>query len=420
MHPVRTLASLSVLALATALAGTEAASAAPTEAATAVRWTAAWSASPQRPSVNFTPNWSGQGFADHTVRQSARLSLGGVAVRIRLTNTYSPTPLTVTGATVARSAGGAAVRHGSLRRLTVGGASTFTIPTGAELASDPVPLPIRALDSVTVTLYYAAPTGPATYHAQAMTASYRATGDHTADQRATAFTESTSSWYHLAGIDVLGTTCRRDGVALFGDSLTDGYGSTPGADNRYPDELAERLAATAHPRAVLNQGISGNRMTVDSAWLGDKATARFHRDVLNQPGVGTVIMLAGINDIGMSEARQPLAAPYTEVSTAEIIAGHRDLISQAHAKGLRIIGGTMPPMKGSRYYTPLTEAKRDEVNTWIRNSGVYDAVIDFDRALAWSTDTEQLDPAYDSGDHLHPNDTGYRAMADAVNVTDLD
>ncbi|MGW0517182.1 SGNH/GDSL hydrolase family protein [Crossiella sp. NPDC003009] len=342
-----------------------------------------------------------------------------MAVRIRLANTYGATPLTVTGATVARNAGGAAVQPGSVRRLTVGGASTFTVPAGAELASDPVPLPVRALDSVTVTLYFAAPTGPATYHAQAMTTSYRATGDHTADLRATAFTESTASWYHLNGVDIIGAACRRDGVVLFGDSLTDGYGSTPGADNRYPDELAERLAATGHPRAVLNQGIGGNRMTVDSAWLGDKATTRFHRDVLDQPGVGTVIVLAGINDIGMSEARQPLATPYTEVSAAEIIAGHRELIRQARAKGLRVIGGTMPPMKGSRYYTPLSEAKRDEVNTWLRTSDEYDAVIDFDRALAWPTDTDQLDPAFDSGDHLHPNDAGYRAMADAVNIPDL-
>ncbi|WP_167975451.1 SGNH/GDSL hydrolase family protein [Lentzea indica] len=422
MRSARTLASLSILALATALAGTGGASAAPAEhaiAGTAVRWHAAWSASPQRPSANFTPNWSEQGFTDQTVRQSVRVSLDGVAVRVRLANTYGTTPLTVTGATVARGSGGAAARPGSVRRLTVGGASAFTVPAGAELASDPVSLSVRALDSVTVTLYFAVPTGPATYHAQAMTASYRATGDRTADTRAAAFTESTASWYYLAGVDVIGAVCRREGLVLFGDSLTDGYGSTPGADNRYPDELAERLAATGHPRAVLNQGIGGNRMIVDSAWLGDKATTRFHRDVLDQPGVGAVIVLAGINDIGMSEARQPLAAPHTEVSAAEIIAGHRDLITRAHAKGLRIIGGTMPPTKGSRYYTPLSEAKRDEVNTWIRTSGEYDAVVDFDRALAWPADADQFDPAYDSGDHLHPNDAGYRAMADAVDLADL-
>lgn len=422
MRLVRSLVLLSVLALATSLVGYATASPLPGEPAslgTGFRWDAAWSASPQRAGANFTPNWSEQGFADQTVRQTARVSVGGTAVRVRLTNVYGTTPLTVTGATVARTAGGAAVRPGSVRRLTVGGASTFTVPAGAERASDPVWLPVSALESVTVTLYFADLTGPATYHAQAMALSYRATGNHTTGTDAAVFTESTVSWYYLAGVDVIGVPRHRDGVVLFGDSLTDGFGSTLGADNRYPDEFAERLVAAGQPRAVLNQGIGGNRVTVDSAWLGDKATSRFDRDVLDQPGVGTVIVLAGINDIGMSEARQPLAAPYTEVSAADIIAGHRDLIRQARAKGLRVIGATMPPMKGSRYYTPLSEAKRDEVNTWIRGSGEYDAVVDFDRALAAPTDEDQLAPVYDSGDHLHPNDAGYHAMANAIDLADL-
>ncbi|MGV9772829.1 SGNH/GDSL hydrolase family protein [Streptosporangium sp. NPDC003464] len=368
--------------------------------------------------MNYTPNWSEQGFARQTIRQVVRVSAGGVAARIRLSNIYGTAPLKVAGATVARTAGGAAVRRGSLRHLTVNRARTFTVPAGAEITSDAVPLPLDALDSVTVTLYLAEPTGPATYHAQATATSYRSAGDHRADIGGTAFTETSQSWYYLSGVDVIGGA-RRQGVVAFGDSLTDGYGSSADSDNRYPDELAERLAATGRPRAVLNQGISGNRVTVDSVWLGDKGTSRFRRDVLGQPGVGTVIILEGINDIGMSEAPSPIGAPPTDVSAQQIIAGHRDLIRQARAKGLRVIGATLPPMKGSRYYSERSETKRDEVNTWIRTSGEYDAVVDLDRTLAAPSDGDQLNPAYDSGDHLHLNDIGYRATAHAVDLADL-
>ncbi|WP_240777536.1 SGNH/GDSL hydrolase family protein [Nonomuraea basaltis] len=361
---------------------------------------------------------SEQGFAHQTIHQVVRISAGGAAARIRLSNTYGATPLKVAGATIARTAAGAAIRRGSLRHLTVNRARTFTVPAGAEIASDPVPLPLDALDSVTITLYLATPTGPATYHAQAMATSYRSTGDHRADIGGTAFTETSQSWYYLSGVDVIGGT-RREGVVAFGDSLTDGYGSSPDTDNRYPDELAERLAAAGRPRAVLNQGIGGNRVTVDSMWLGDKGTSRFRRDVLSQPGVGTVIILEGINDIGMSQAPSPIGAPPTDVSAQQIIAGHRDLIRQARAKRLRVIGATLPPMKGSRYYSAHSESKRDEVNTWIRTSGEYDAVVDLDRTLASPSDEDQLDPAYDSGDHLHLNDAGYRATAHAVDPADL-
>ncbi|MFI6538888.1 SGNH/GDSL hydrolase family protein [Nonomuraea sp. NPDC050547] len=410
----RRLAIAFALVLAAVTTGTGVASA---ESGTR-GWAATWTASPQRPGVNYTPNWSEEGFSQQTVRQVVRISVGGVAARVRLSNVYGTTPLKVAGATVARTADGAAVRRGSVRHLTVNGARAFSVSAGAEIASDPVPLPVEALSSVTVTLYLAAPTGPATYHAQAMAPSYRASGDHRADVGGAAFTETTVSWYYLSGVDVIGGTHRR-GVVAFGDSLTDGYGSKPGADNRYPDELAERLAAAGRPRAVLNQGIGGNRVTVDSMQLGDKGTSRFRRDVLSQPGVGTVIVLEGINDIGMSRAPSPIGAPPTDVSARQVIAGHRELIRQARAKGVRVIGATLPPMKGSQYYDAVSEAKRDEVNAWIRTSGEYDAVLDLDRVLASSSDGDQLDPAYDSGDHLHLNDTGYRAVANAVDPADL-
>ncbi|WP_329430733.1 SGNH/GDSL hydrolase family protein [Streptosporangium sp. NBC_01495] len=391
-------------------------------AATARGWTATWTASPQRPSAGFTPNWSEQGFAHQTVRQIVRVSAGGTAARIRLSNAYGTTPLTITGATLARTSRGAAVRSGSLRHLTVKGARTFTIAAGAELASDPVPLRLATLESVTVTFFLAAPTGPATFHAQALATSYRAAGNHTADVGGAAFTQTSQSWYYLSGVDVTGTASR-GGVVTFGDSLTDGATSSTDANNRYPDELAERLAAAGRPRAVLNQGIAGNRVTVGSAGFGDKATSRFRRDVLGQPGVRTVIILEGINDLGISELAAappaPIFAPYPDVSTEKIISGHRELIRLAHTHGLRVIGATLPPIKGSAYYTAHSETKREALNAWIRTSGEYDAVIDLDRVMASPSDSDRLNPRYDSGDHLHPNDAGYRAMAYAVNLADL-
>ncbi|MFC7590760.1 SGNH/GDSL hydrolase family protein [Nonomuraea antimicrobica] len=392
-------------------------------AASSFAWTASWTASPQRPSASFAPNWSEQGFANQTIRQVVRAGAGGELTRVRLSNAYGSTPLKVAGATVARTASGAAIRRESLRHLTAKGARAFTIAPGRELATDAVPLRLAALESVTVTLYLMATTGPATFHAQALATSYRAAGDHRSDAGATAFTQTSQSWYYLSGVDVAGGPSRRDGVVAFGDSITDGAGSSADANNRYPDQLAERLAAAGRPRAVLNQGIAGNRMTVDSAWFGDKAVDRFRRDVLGQPNVGTVIIQLGINDIGISEVAAappfPILAPYPDVSAEQVVAGHRELIRAARAKGLRVIGATLTPIKGSAYHTGRSEAKRDAINAWIRTSGAYDAVVDLDRALASPDDPDRLAPAYDSGDHLHPSDAGYQAMAAAVDLADL-
>lgn len=413
---------LLTVTLAALLAGTASAFPGTSHAARSGGWSATWTAAPQRPSASFAPNWSEQGFARQSVRQVVRISAEGKAARIRLSNAYGTVPLTIDRATIARTARGAAVEPGSLRHLTAGGKRTFTVPAGADLATDPVPLRLAALDSVTITFFVNRPTGPATYHAQALATTYRASGDHAADIGASAFSETTQSWYYLSGVDVI-TPARRGGVVAFGDSLTDGAGSSTDANSRYPDVLAERLAAAGEARAVLNQGIAGNRVTVDSAWFGDRATARFRRDVLGQPGVRTVIILAGINDIGISELAaappSPIFAPYPDVSTGQVTAGLRDLIQLARAKGLRVIGATVMPVKGSAYYTAHSEAKREAINAWIRTSGSYDAVVDLDRVTAAPSDADRLNPAYDSGDHLHLNDAGYRAIANAVNPADL-
>ena len=377
--------------------------------ASGVSWTGTWAASPQVPNAGFEPNWSASGFADQTVRQVVRISAGGPLVRIRLSTVYGSGPLALAGATVGRTSPGAAVS--SVRHLTFSQRRSVVVPAGSEIASDPVALPVGALSHVTVSLYFATPTGPATFHSGATATSYRAAGDHASDPSAAAFTETTHSWYFLSGVDVL--SLRRDAVVAFGDSITDGALSSLDADNRYPDELAERLGGRL---GVLNEGIGGNRVLNDSPCFGEAAVRRFARDVLAQPDVRTVIVLEGINDIHSSEISFECFVPNPVVSVAQLIEGHRSLIRQAHARGVRVVGGTVMPYKGSFAYTERGEAVRDGLNAWIRSSGEYDAVVDFDRAMASSDDPDAMAAAYDSGDHLHPNDVGYRAMAEAVDL----
>lgn len=376
-------------------------------------WGGTWGASMMPAGEAFEePNWSLDGFDDQTVRQVVRVGVGGAAARVRLSNVFGTTPLRVAGATVARQARGASVRPGSLRHVTFGGSRSVEVPPGGEVAGDPAWLRVAPLDSLTVTLYLARPTGPATFHLGATATSYRAPGDHRGDAGAGAFTGTAHSWYYLAGVDVTGSPAARDAVVAFGDSITDGGGGVDDND-RYPDELAEALAAGGRPRGVLNAGIGGNRVLTDSPCSGEKALSRFRRDALDQPGVGTVLVLEGVNDIGMSEFDHPCFPP-ARVGAAELIAGHRELIRQAHARGVRAIGTTLLPFKGSGYHTERGEVVRDELNHWIRTSDEYDAVADLGRSMAAPGDPDLLNPVYDSGDRLHPNAAGTRAMAEAV------
>lgn len=384
------------------------------------RWRGGWAASPQSPNTVLDKNWSETGFARQTVRQVVRVSTGGSQARIELSNRYGRTPLKVAGATIARTDQGASVKAGSVRPLAFRHGRSATVPAGGELRSDAVRLKVRALESLTVTLYLDEPTGPATFHALASATSYRAAGDHGSDIGAAAFTETSRSWYYLSGVEVSGgRAAHRDGVVAFGDSITDGYGSRLDAANRYPDELAERFAAAGRPRSIVNQGISGNQLTNDTDWAGEKAVARFRKDVLKEPNVGTVILLEGINDIGMSEWEGVPGGPSPDRTVEELIAAQRKLIRQAHAKGVKVIGATLTPFKGAMYYTERGEFKRDALNDWIRTSGEFDGVLDLDRALADPADQDRMAAAYDVGDHLHPNDAGYRAMADAIDIDRL-
>ncbi|GAA0930625.1 SGNH/GDSL hydrolase family protein [Nonomuraea longicatena] len=376
-------------------------------------WAGAWMAAMQRPRSGFENlNWSEEGFHDHTLRQVVRLGAGGAQLRVRLSNLYGTAPLRPAGATVARAGEGAAIVPGTVRILRFGGA----VPAGGTATSEPVELPVEPQDRLAVTLYFDAPTGPATCHSIACATTYRACGDR---HSARDFRETSHSWYYLNGVEVSG---RVPAVVTLGDSITDGALSTPDADHRYPDLLAARLRAAGRPMVVLNAGIGGNRVLNDSVCFGERAVSRFRRDVAAQPGARTVIVQLGTNDIGLSEQDfPPCTVPNPEVGAEELIDGLRVLVEVARVYGLRIVGGTIPPL-GTGFHTERGEKVRQDVNHWIRAGGAFDAVADFDRALADPQDPERLRPAYDAGEdggHLHPNDAGYQAMADAVDLDSL-
>jgi lysophospholipase L1-like esterase len=379
------------------------------------QWVTTWAASPQ---AAVPGSLAAAGFTNQTVRNIVFTSVGGNAVRIRLASTFGSAPLSVGDVTVALTGTGASLVPGTSHRVTFGGRGSIQIPAGGQALSDPVPMRVPALRDLTVSVYLPQATGPATNHSDAQQVNWVSTaGDHAADTGPDAFTTQTQSWYFLDDVTVqsapaLGT------VVAFGDSITDGFQSTVGANARWPNDLARRLDARHGPAlSVADEGISGNRVLNDSECCGINALARLQRDVLGQTGVRDVILLEGINDFGFSALPpNPLINPTTDVSAGQVIDGYRQIIARAHARGLKVFGATLTPFQGAAYYTAAGEQKREAVNAWIRTSGAFDGVIDFDKVVRSPDDPLVIDPAYDSGDHLHPNDAGYQAMASAVNL----
>jgi lysophospholipase L1-like esterase len=377
------------------------------------RWVGTWEAAPSGVDTGFA-------CADCTIRNIVHTSIAGHEVRIRLSNVFGTAALPVAQATVAlpAAAGSAAVAPGTLRAVTFGGAGSVTIPAGQAVLSDPVPLAVPANHDLLVTTFTPGSPTPLTYHPDAQEYSFYASGaDAAGATSATAFPQTTASWYLLTGVQVTGPARggagARGDVVAFGDSITDGYQSSYDANARWPNILAGRLLALP-PRdqlGVLNAAISGNRILLDGGnGFGPAAITRFQRDVLGQPAVRTVIILEGINDIQQT--------PH-QLDPRAIIAGLRQLIAMAHARGVRVIGGTLTPFEGWFTYDAQEEQTREAVNEWIRTSHAYDGVVDFDAVVRDPADPHRIQPAYDSGDHLHPNDAGYHAMGAAIPLAEL-
>ena len=378
------------------------------------RWVAAWQGSPTPGGTFYSPGCpSDVGLNSQTVRNVVFLSAGGASVRVRLSNAGGAVPLMVGSATVAISTGGAATMAGSVHALQFGGQSSILIAAGGEAVSDPVRMHVKALQTLAVSVYLPGSTGPTTQHYFAAQTNFLAAGDATASVGATPFTTTISCWMFVSAVDVKGSSRMIGNLIALGDSITDGYLSTTNANHRYPDFLAQKLVARhGATMSVSNAGIIGNELLTIRPQLefGYPTPARFGRDTLLQTGARAVILLEGINDIGDRSAK-----------ATDLIAVDLQIILAAHAAGLKIYGGTLLPFGGSNaiyggdYGTPAGEAQRQAMNSWIRNSGAFYGVIDFDSAVRDPSNPSYLLPAY-VGDPLHPNDAGYQAMANAVDL----
>lgn len=359
----------------------------------------------------------GRGFAppatvnNQTLRQVVRTSIGGSKVRVVLSNAFGTAPIQVGGASVALRDKDAAIQPATSRMLFFAGAPTATILAGATLVSDPVDMTLTPLAELAIDVFVPGDLGispsPVTTHNGASQTNYVSeTGNHVGTASLPTSLRP-AAWFLIARVEVT-APANTLAVVAFGDSITDGARSTPDINNRWPDVLARRLAARKGAGvAVLNAGISGNRVLGDGA--GISALARFDKDVLMQTGVTHVVVMEGINDIGLARSNP-------SPSAADLIAGHKQLIERAHARGLKIYGATLTPYEGAAYFSPEGEAKRQALNEWIRTSGAYDGVIDMDKATRDPAAPTKFLPAYDSGDHLHPGDAGYTAMGEAVDL----
>ncbi|MFJ4521179.1 GDSL-type esterase/lipase family protein [Streptomyces sp. NPDC088810] len=335
------------------------------------------------------------------VRNVVHLSVGGVAVRVRLSNRLGTSPLHLGAVTVALRAAGPAAVPGTLRTATFQGAPEVTVPPGADTVTDPVPLPVRAGADLLVTVYTPDDSGPATYHRTALQTSYlaRPGAGRAADEDGGAYPATTSRWYYVTGVDVRGIAA--GSVVAFGDSLTDGNGSSPDTNRRWPDRLARRLSR--HRLGVLNAGLAGNRLLRDGT--GPSALARLEADALDRAGARVLVVFEGINDIkGVPRAGD--AAAFAEA--------YRTVVARAHARGIRVVGVTLTPYRGYPAWTAAGEAVRQRVNALIRTGGIFDAVADADAAVRDPADPQRMLPAYDPGDHLHFDDAGMAVVADTV------
>ncbi|MCC2955403.1 SGNH/GDSL hydrolase family protein [Massilia sp. IC2-477] len=375
-------------------------------------WSATWGCAPAGP----PPAASTTSFSGQTVRMIVRASIGGNRIRVRLTNEMGNAPLTIGAAQVGLRASAQAVVAGSNHPLTFGGRTSVTIQPGSPLLSDPVYFQVAPFADLAISLYFPGTALGTTIHRDAWQTNYVSTSGNFAASSTFTISRSFASWPFLSEVDVDGgAPC----VVAIGDSITDGQGSTANQNRRWPDYLARRLQSelgTAGRIGVVNRGIAGNRLLLDdpnALLAGRDVLERFDRDVLATPGIRAVIVAIGINDIvyasgtALGEMRD------------DLVAGYRQLIARAHARGIAILGATLPPMAGFVYYTAAREAVRQQVNSWLRSANEFDALIDWDGVLRDPSSPARIRPDYNSRDWLHPNDAGYGALANAVPLGEL-
>ncbi|WP_164981544.1 SGNH/GDSL hydrolase family protein [Silvibacterium dinghuense] len=371
----------------------------------AASWVGSWGASPSSSRVVDA--------GDVTYRDVVHLSVGGNAIRIKLTNELSPAPVAIGAVHVALSAGSGQTQPGTDHALTFNGRAQVTIPAGAMVVSDPIPMPVASMADLAVSVYLPKQEqARTTCHDLGSSTNYIATGDATAAASVEG-AKTVTSWCVVKGVDVQANEKNAGAIVTYGDSITDGAGSALDANHRWPNFFAERLQAekkTSH-LAVLNEGISGNRLLYDGA--GPSALARLDRDVIAQSGVRYLVILEAINDIG----RIPKEGdPESSLTAADVLFAYTQIIERAHQHGIKVIGATLTPYEGAKYFSQGGEAVRQAVNQWIRTPGNFDGFIDFDKATQDPKNPGMYLPADDHGDHLHPSDAGYKAMSDSIDL----
>lgn len=378
-------------------------------------WVGSWASSQQLVELsNAIPPVT---LRDGTLRQIVHLSIGGAGLRVQLSNRFGAAPLRIDSVHVARSADPATAKivNGTDTPVQFFGNTEVTIPPGADYISDPVTMPVVPQSDLAVTLHMEEQPSQQTGHPGSRATSYVVPGNHVADADFDSPLKI-DHWYFLAGIDVPATSPRVAAVVTLGDSITDGHGATTNGNDRWPDILVQRLDADqqTHDISVLNQGIGGNRVLLNG--IGPNALARFNSDVLAQPGARFLIILEGVNDLGVLAREHDVPKSEHDVMVAQIESAFQQMVTRGHECGMRVIGATILPFAGSEYYHPgpATEADRRAINDWIRAKGNFDAVIDFDQVTRDPQNPTHLLPEYDSGDHLHPSPAGYAAMARSI------
>ena len=378
------------------------------------KWVATWATSPQ---LDSSDTVKASELGEGTLRQIVHLSLGGSQIRMHFSNRYGTEPMHFTAVHVARAvaAGSAKIAVGSDKKVLFSGKADVIVPEGTDYVSDPVDFAASPLSDLAITLRVASSTNKLTGHPGSRANSFLAKGNVVSAENLPE-ANKIAHWYFIAGVDVAAPVDAY-AIVVLGDSITDGHGATTDGNDRWPDLFAKRLQENAGTRktGIVNQGIGGNRLLLDG--VGANALARFDHDVLGQAGVRYVIVLEGINDLGMLTHEGEVSDEDHQGEVRQIIGAYEQIIARAHTQGIKVIGGTLTPYVGSEFYHPNTknEADRQAVNAWIRTH--FDSVIDFDKVLRDRAHPDLMLPEFDSGDHLHPGSAGFAAMANAVPLT---